>query len=81
MCGFYYITFIEYLLAGKTLLNYANLFSANDYKKNDKKCASILGRKKIQVLNFDWKNETKIYLLEEIKHNDLMSEKYKNACI
>ena len=45
MCGFYYITFIEYLLAGKTLLNYANLFSPNDYKKNDKKYTSILGKK------------------------------------
>ena len=36
MCGFYCIAFIEYVLAGKTLLNYANSFSLNDYKKNDK---------------------------------------------
>ena len=28
MCGFYYIAFIEYMLAGKTLLDYTN-----DYKK------------------------------------------------
>ena len=32
MCGFYYIAFIEYMLAGKTLLDYANFFSLNDYK-------------------------------------------------
>ena len=36
MCGFYCIDFIEYILAGKTLLNYTNLFSPNDYEKNDK---------------------------------------------
>ena len=36
MCGFYCITFIEYMLAGKTLLDYTNLFSPNDYEKNDK---------------------------------------------
>ena len=36
MCGFYYITFTEYMLAGKTLLDYTNLFSLKNYKKNDK---------------------------------------------
>ena len=36
ICGFYFIAFIEYMLAGKTLLDYANLFSPNDYKKNIK---------------------------------------------
>ena len=36
MCGFYCSAFIEYMLAGKSLLDYNNLFSPNDYKKNDK---------------------------------------------
>ena len=36
MCGFYCIAFIKYMLAGKTLLDNTNLFSLNDYKKNDK---------------------------------------------
>ena len=30
------IAFMRYMLAGKTLLDYSNLFSLNDYKKNDK---------------------------------------------
>ena len=34
--GFYCIAFIDYMLAGKTLLDYTNLFYPNDYKKNDK---------------------------------------------
>ena len=36
MCGFYCIIFIEYMLAGKNLLDYTNFFLQNDYKKNDK---------------------------------------------
>ena len=36
MCGFYCITFKEYVLAEKNLLDYTNLFSPNDYEKNDK---------------------------------------------
>ena len=35
MCGFYCIAFIEYMLAGKTLLDYTNSISPNDYEKND----------------------------------------------
>ena len=34
--GFHCISFIEYILVGKTLLDYFNLFSPNDYIKNDK---------------------------------------------
>ena len=36
MCGFHCIAFIEYMLVGNTLLDNTNLFSPNDYKKNDK---------------------------------------------
>ena len=36
MCEFYCIVFIEYILAGKTLLDHSTLFSSNNYKKNDK---------------------------------------------
>ena len=36
MCGFYCIAFIEYMLSVKRLLDYTNLFSSNNYKKNGK---------------------------------------------
>ena len=36
MCGLYCISFKEHMLAGKTLLEYTNLFSPKDYKKNYK---------------------------------------------
>ena len=34
--GFYSITFIEHMIAGKSLLDYTNLFPLNDYQNNDK---------------------------------------------
>ena len=36
MFRFCCISFIEHMIAGKTLLDYTNLFSPNGYKKNDK---------------------------------------------
>ena len=36
MCGYFCIQFINYMLKGKTLLDYTNLFSPNDFKKNDR---------------------------------------------
>ena len=36
ICVFYCIAFIEYMLTGKALLDYTNLFSPNDYEKNNK---------------------------------------------
>ena len=36
MCGFYCITVTEVTIAGKTLLDYTNLFFRNDNQKNDK---------------------------------------------
>ena len=35
MSRYYCIEFINYILKGKTLLDYTNLFSPNDFKKND----------------------------------------------
>ena len=35
MCGYFCIISINYMLKGKTLLDYTNLFSPNDFKKND----------------------------------------------
>ena len=36
MCGYFCIEFINYMLKGKKLLDYTNLFSPNDFKKNDR---------------------------------------------
>ena len=36
MCGYFCIGFIDFMLKGKSLLDYTNLFSLDDYEKNDK---------------------------------------------
>ena len=36
MCGYFCIRFIDFMLKGKSVLEYRNLFSPNDYEKNDK---------------------------------------------
>ena len=35
MCGYFCIGFINFMLAGKTLTDFTNLFSPNNFKKND----------------------------------------------
>ena len=69
------------MLAGKTLLDYTNVFPLNNYKKNDKIIYKYFKDKyvksRIQTEKID---ETINDLLEEIKHNYLMSEKHKKTC-
>ena len=35
MCGYFWIGFIDFMLKSKSLLDYTNIFSPNDYDKND----------------------------------------------
>ena len=35
MCGYFCIGFIDFMIAGKTLTDFTNLFSSNNFKKND----------------------------------------------
>ena len=36
ICRYCCIGFIDFMLKGKSILEYTNLFSPNEYKKNDK---------------------------------------------
>ena len=36
MCGYFCIGFINVMLKGKSLLDHTNLFSPNEYEKNNK---------------------------------------------
>ena len=42
MCGYFCIEFINCMLKGKTLLDYTNLVSPNDFKKNDRIIKGII---------------------------------------
>ena len=35
LCGYFYIRFIDFILAGKTLTQFTHLFSPSNFKKND----------------------------------------------
>ena len=35
MCGYFYLEFIDFMLAGKKLTDYTNVFSPYDFNKND----------------------------------------------
>ena len=35
MCGYFYIGFIDFMLAGKKLTDFTNMFSLHDFEKND----------------------------------------------
>ena len=59
------------------LLHYTNLFYPDDYKKNDKVIYKFLKTNMVERASLD---EPRNYLLDEIKHNDLMSEKNIKTC-
>ena len=88
MCGFYCVTFSEYVIVDKALSDYTNLFSPNDYKKIDQTIYFIQSTLKTNMtlenlsLDFRLKNidEARDYLLDKVKHNGLMNERHKNVC-
>ena len=36
MCGYFCIRFIDFMLAGKNLIDFTSLFSPHEFEKNDK---------------------------------------------
>ena len=48
MCVYVCIGFIDFMLKGKSLLVYRNLFSPNDYEKNDKRILKYFQSKKVE---------------------------------
>ena len=55
MCVYFCIGFIDFMLKGKGLLDYTNLFPPNDYEKNDKtkiKIFSITKKIKRIILHY-----------------------------
>ena len=37
MCGYFCIGFIDFMVAGRTLTDFSNLFSPNNFKKKKKR--------------------------------------------
>ena len=64
MCGYLCIGFIDFMLAGKKLTDYTNLFSPYDFKNNDN---IILISNMIQINKINLPEQTKSRLSEIIK--------------
>ena len=73
MCRYFCIEFINYMLKGKTLLDYTNLFSPNDCKKSDEiikrifKNHNIIELTDVNKYRLDEINKVRDYLHNEIK--------------
>ena len=73
MCGYFCIEFINYTLKGKTLLNYTNIFSPYDFKKNDQiikrifKMNNIIELTVVNKYRLDEINKKRDYFNNEIK--------------
>ena len=70
--------------AGETLLDYTNLFLTNYSKKSDNiiyKCFKDKYDKKRATLDFRLRtrDETRMYVLEEINHKEFISKKHKKV--
>ena len=50
MCGYFCNGFIDFMLKGKSLLDYTNLFFPNYYQKNGKICAITAGIEKYKLI-------------------------------
>ena len=66
MCGYFCIEFINYMIKGKTILEYTNLFSPNDFKK-----------KRFKLLKEYLKmNDLKLTDVEKYRLNEINKIKY-----
>ena len=65
------------MLAAKTLIDYSNLSSMNECKKNDKIIYKYF-KNNMSILEFRLNkiDQTRNYLLSEREHNDFISEKF-----
>ena len=66
MCEYFCISFIDFMWNGKILLEYTNLFSPNEYKRNDKIILNIFN---------NYKDEKNIALFA-VSIENLKSQKY-----
>ena len=89
MCGYFCIGFIDFMLKGKSLTDFTNLFSSNNFKKNDDiisnyfkmgeynsfEAPSIYANLDDQQLRLKKVNDVKDYFIAEIKERKLISKR------
>ena len=75
VCRYFCVEFINYMLKGKKLLDYTNLFSPNDFKKTIKLLKEYLKMNNVNKYRLDEINKIKDYFNNEIKERkDIIKE-------
>ena len=86
--GFIVLLSLEYITTEKALLGYTNLCPPNDYWKDgciiiqkyfEDKYGKKTPKRKLWLLTKKI-HETRNFLLDETKYNELMNEKHKKTC-
>ena len=89
MCGYFCIGFIDFMFAGKTLIDFTGLFSPYDFDKNDNvilsyfkmsqcnsiKSVNISGLSDQAKFILNKINKTKDYFNSEIQERKILSKK------
>ena len=86
MCGYFCIEFINYMIKGKTLLEYTNLFSPNDFKKTVKLLKEYLKMNDLELTDIDKYrlneiNNLKDYFNSEINERKDIVKKLNNYIV
>ena len=68
MCGYFCIRFIDFMLAGKKLTDYTNLFSPYNFKKNDNIILSYFNMNEINKLNLSEQAKFRLGQIIEIEN-------------
>ena len=68
MCGYFCIRFIDFMLAGKKLTDYTNLFSPYNFKKNDNIILSYFNMNEINKLNLSEQAKFRLSQIIEIEN-------------
>ena len=71
MWGYFCVGFIDFMLKGKSLLEYINLFSPNNYEKNDEYFVNCIKYRKCEKPKIS-------YLLEKTLALSIICSKCKN---
>ena len=66
MFGYFCIRFIDFMLAGKTLIDYTNLFSPYDFNKNDQIIFSYLKMHEIDQTKLIDQTKFRLYEIKKI---------------
>ena len=83
MCGYFCIGFIDFMLGGKKLNDYTNLFFSYDFKKNDNIILNYLNMDEINKINLSEQTKFRLdeiskiedYFIEEINQTKSYSQK------